>query len=377
MGCRRGGFYSIDLLDNGGVPSARELHPELLHLEVGEIIPATPEGDDGFEVLGIDEPRALVLGGLFDPDAGKQLPFDAPRPTRYWHVTWVFVLERLADERTRLLVRARAAFSPSQRLHAAWIRPVHHLMQTAQLRHLAARAEGRLARNTGRDVLEGIGGAGIMAVSLLTPFLRGAREHWGVDAAVAAKPYPGDDLIEEPRWSWTHGIEVNAPADAVWPWVAQIGADRGGFYSYQWLENIAGCELRNAERIHPEWEHHQGDTLSLHPTMPPMRITALERGRYLLAHGAPDPQASAIGKPWAEATWLFFIEPLNDASCRVISRFRAACSDELATRLSFGPIFTEPVGFAMDRRMLMGIKARSEQLAAHKEGPRTWHSHSR
>ena len=168
-----------------------------------------------------------------------------------------------------------------------------------------------------------------------------------------------------------------APADAVWPWIAQIGADRGGFYSYQWLENIAGCELRNAERIHPEWEHHEGDTLTLHPRMPALRIVALERGRYLLAHGAPDTHAQATGEPWASATWLFFIEPLGDGSCRVISRFRAACSDDLATRLSFGPTFTEPVGFAMDRRMLMGIRARSERHLAQEEGIRTRYSKPR
>jgi hypothetical protein len=205
-------------------------------------------------------------------------------------------------------------------------------------------------------------------VSLLTPFLRGAREHWGVDEATAAKAYPGDELVPQPRWSWTHGIEVNRPAADVWPWIAQIGADRGGFYSYQWLENVAGCEVRNAERIHPEWEHHTGDGLrlhlSLHAGMPPPQIVALERGRYLLAYAAPDTQATAAGKSWASATWLLLIEPLDDRRCRVISRFRAACSDDLATRLSFGPTFAEPIGFAMDRRMLMGIRARSERVVA-------------
>ncbi len=364
MGCRRAGFYSIDLLDNAGIPSARELHPELLHLKVGDIIPATPDGDDGFEVLGIDEPRALVLGGLYDAAAGKQLPFDAVRPPRYWHVTWVFVLERLEGDRTRLHVRARAAFPPMQRLHAAWIRPVHHLMQTAQLHHLAARAEGRLARDTGRDVLEGIGGAAIMTASLLTPFLRGPREHWGLDAKDAARPYPGDDLVPNPRWGWTHAIEIAAPAASVWPWVAQIGADRGGFYSYQWLENIAGCELHNAERVHPEWELHQGDMLRLHPEMPPLHIVSLDRGHYFVAHATPDPEARAAGKSWASVSWLLLIEPRGDERCRVISRYRAAMSDDLATRLSFGPTFVEPIGFAMDRRMLMGIKARGEQPAS-------------
>lgn len=145
MGCRRGGFYAIDLLDNGGEPSAQEIHPELQKLAVGEVIPATPDSDEGFEVLAIEPCRTLLFGGLFDVAAGKQIPFASPRPARYWQVTWSFALERLDDERTTLHVRARAAFSPSERLHVAWIRPVHTLMQTAQLRHLAARAEGRLA----------------------------------------------------------------------------------------------------------------------------------------------------------------------------------------------------------------------------------------
>ena len=57
-------------------------------------------------------------------------------------MTWAFVLEPLDGSRTRLLARARGSFSKSERFHAFWIRPLHHLMQTAQLRHLAERAEG-------------------------------------------------------------------------------------------------------------------------------------------------------------------------------------------------------------------------------------------
>jgi hypothetical protein len=143
MGCRRGGFYSVDLLDNAGIPSAREIHPELQHLAVGDIIPATPKGADGFEVLRIDEPRELVLGGLYDTGAKTQLPFAAARPDRFWHVTWAFVLEQMDESTTRLHVRARVSFPPGERWHALWLHPLHHFMQTAQLRHLAARAEGR------------------------------------------------------------------------------------------------------------------------------------------------------------------------------------------------------------------------------------------
>lgn len=87
MGCGRAGFYAIDALDNGGVRSARELHPELLALDVGQVLPATPQGDDGFEVLRIDAPRTLILGGLYDPDNARQLRFSAARPERFWQIT--------------------------------------------------------------------------------------------------------------------------------------------------------------------------------------------------------------------------------------------------------------------------------------------------
>lgn len=60
-------------------------------------------------------------------------------------------------------------------------------------------------------------------------------------------------------------------------------------------------------------------------------------------------------------TWLFSVEPLDEGRrTRFISRYRVDYSDELATRISFGPVLIEPVGFAMDRRMLLGVKERVE-----------------
>ena len=360
MGGRRAGFYSIDALDNDAVRSAREVHPELQRLEIGEVIPATPAGEDGFEVLAIEPNRALVLGGLYDADAKRQRAFAAGRPEHYWHATWAFVLEPLDAATTRLHVRARASFPPTGRFHAEWIRPVHDLMQTAQLRHLAARVEGRLPKDDWRDVAEGVGGAAIMAAAFLTPFMRGQRNHWGLSPELLDRPYPGDEIVASPRWSWTHGIEIDAPAEEVWPWVAQLGADRGGFYSYQWLENVVGCEVRNAESIHADWAIHVGDTLKLHPKMPALEIAALEPGRFFVAHSPTDTKARQEGKPWADLTWLFLLEPLGEKRSRLTSRYRCATSDDLATRLSFGAAILEPIGFAMDRRMLLGVKARVE-----------------
>ena len=164
MGCQRAGFYSVDLLDNDAIPSARDIRLDLQQLKVGDRIAASPNGEDHFEVLRIEQNRALLLGGLFDLESQRQLSFDAPRPARYWHVSWTFVLEPLDAGRTRLSARARGAFSPGERFHAFWIRPVHHLMQTAQLRHLAERAEGRASSDGIRDVLECVGDAVVAAM---------------------------------------------------------------------------------------------------------------------------------------------------------------------------------------------------------------------
>ncbi|MBV8263559.1 MAG: hypothetical protein JOY87_07050, partial [Candidatus Eremiobacteraeota bacterium] len=142
MGCGRAGWYSFDLLDNAGVPSAAAILPELQALHAGDIIPATPAGDAGFEVLLVDPPRALVLGGLYDMDGGSQRRFTDKRPERFWHVTWAFVLEPIDATHTRLHVRARAAFGPKGfNLQALTAPLIHHVMETAQLRNLRQRVE--------------------------------------------------------------------------------------------------------------------------------------------------------------------------------------------------------------------------------------------
>ncbi|MBI2394342.1 MAG: hypothetical protein HYV09_32530 [Deltaproteobacteria bacterium] len=387
MGCRRAGFYSVDLLDNGGVRSAREIHPELQSIHVGEILPVTQSGDQGFEVLRLDseggpeggpegghegqEPRTLVLGMLSDAVDGIQLPFHAPRPAEYAHVTWAFVLEPLDACSTRLHVRARAALSSTQVRKLTWIRPVHHFMQTAQLRHLKARVEHKLARDDMDDFLEAIGGAARMVFAALTPFRRGARTNVGISPRDAAQPYPGDALVAQPRWGWTHAIDIDASAEEVWPWIAQIGADRGGFYSYQLLENVVGCDVHNAEAIHRKWDVREGMPLSLHPKMPPLQIAEVDRGRYFVAYGAPDETARAAssgaraGSSGAMASsWLFLLQPIDARRCRFISRFRCACSDDLATRATMGPALLEPIGTTMDLRMLRGVKERAEHRHA-------------
>lgn len=372
LGCRRGGWYSYDLLDNAGFPSARELFPELSHLNVGDVLAATPQGEDGFTVLRVAPPHALILGGTFDLDAGKSVSPAAPPPARYWRVSWAFVLEPLDDKLTRLHVRARVDFAPeSVHFRALFLRFIHHFMQTEQLRNLKRLAEGQKPRTEDglRDVGEGIVGAMGMVASLATPFLRRHRAHWGLDEATAARYYPGDGLVAEPSWSWTHGVEINAPPEEVWPWVVQIGQDKAGFYSYEWLENLVGCDVRNAERVHPEWQElRPGDTLRLHKDSAALIITAVEPGRYFIAHGETDPHTGgpidpATPERSVRVSWLFFVEAIDGKRSRFISRYRAACGADWRARIMFGPLLMEPIGFVMDRRMLLGVKERAELFA--------------
>jgi hypothetical protein len=223
------------------------------------------------------------------------------------------------------------------------------------------RTRRRARDDSWHDVVSGVGGAFVMGGAFVTPFLRPLRNRWGLDRASARAGWPGDQLVPEPRWQWSHAIEVNAPAPEVWPWIAQIGADRAGFYSYQWLENLAGCDIENAETVHPEWAARTGDDLVLHPDAPALQIVEVEAGHWLVAHGAPDPRLDPSADRWITASWLFLVRPLADHRCQVVSRYRIATSPHLSLRLQYGPTVMEPIGFAMDRRMLKGIKRRAER----------------
>jgi hypothetical protein len=152
---------------------------------------------------------------------------------------------------------------------------------------------------------------------------------------------PGEATATEP----VHAIEVEAPPEAVWPWLAQIGHDRGGFYSYEWLENLAGCRMRNADRVHPEWQHREiGDKVMLHP-LNGLAVKRFEPGREIALEG------------WGPLA----VEPIDEGRSRVV------CRGERPHSLPFAVYYTllvELPHFLMERRMLLGIKERAERLAA-------------
>ena len=101
-----------------------------------------------------------------------------------------------------------------------------------------------------------------LLAAFATPFLRARRRRWGATDEEIRDTYPGDDLVPEPKWTATHAIAIDATPAQVWPWIAQIGQGRGGFYTYVKLENLAGCQIENADRVLEEHQHlRQGDPI--------------------------------------------------------------------------------------------------------------------
>lgn len=147
MGCDRAGFYSWDRLDNGGRPSATEIHPEWQDVEVGDRMLCTPGGSYWFQVERLEPERVLVLRSSVD--VRRRRPFNpaGPRPRVFVDGVWAFVLEELPKGKTRLMVRSFGAVRPRLLLGPAnlvFMDPAHVVMQVRQLRNLKRRVESVL-----------------------------------------------------------------------------------------------------------------------------------------------------------------------------------------------------------------------------------------
>lgn len=208
------------------------------------------------------------------------------------------------------------------------------------------------------SIVENLGGAALVAFHLLTPFLRSYRTSWGTVDVEIERSLPGDTLVTHPKWKYTHAVTVHAPVKEVWKWLVQIGAGRGGLYSYEGLENLAGCQIHNAERIIPELQNLKpGDEIRLHPKAPGMHVEMVEHEQYILIH---NDNRQSESPSFIHTTWLLYVENVGRDTTRIISRGRHDYSPEFANRLWMGPLLIEPIGFVMERKMLLEMRKRAE-----------------
>ena len=197
-----------------------------------------------------------------------------------------------------------------------------------------------------------ITGALAVASILYWRLLRRPILTWGATPEEAEARLPGDELLEDADGVATRAITIDAPASAVWPWIAQMGpSPRGGAYTYDWIENLLGLNMHSADHVLPEYQHPKvGDGFGYGANQMSFRL--IEPGRVLATQSADD--------NWV---WTFVLEE-KDGRTRLISRNRFRLP-KLKDRIGMIPM--EPASLVMERKMLQGIKQRAERLAASGE----------
>lgn len=203
-----------------------------------------------------------------------------------------------------------------------------------------------------------VGMVGIAAL-LRDRFLR-----WGATNEDRDRVLAGDELLPGVSLSTTRAITISAPADRAWPWIAQLGQGRGGFYSYDWLENlVAHIDIHNADRIVPEWQDLTvGSEVRLAPDLP-LQVAALDLGRSIVLRGNVPMGAGTA--PY-EFTWAFVLQPQPDGTTRLLVRERYAYTHRWAA------LIVQPaqlVSCFMSPEMLRGIQTRAERPSPTVNGP--------
>lgn len=197
-------------------------------------------------------------------------------------------------------------------------------------------------------------GAAVGAVASL-PLLRGWVMTFGATDAELDATLPGDELTPRAEVVATRAITIAAPPERVWPWLVQLGQGRGGFYSYDALENLLGLDITSAERIEAQWQDLAvGDLVHLAETMA-LEVARLEPDRALVLQGAASPGSAP---PPYEFTWAFVVHRRPEGGSRLVVRERYVYTSRFAS------LFVEPVqavSFVMTARMLRGIRERAER----------------
>jgi hypothetical protein len=222
-------------------------------------------------------------------------------------------------------------------------------------RSSAGRADSSARRTSRAAVHCSEVAAGIILMAVLEavtyPVWRGWCLTWGATAHEAATALPGDDLLPAPDTLTTRAIWVDAPPAEVWPWLVQMGPGRGGAYTYDWIENLLGLGMHSAVSILPEFQDLKvGDAQPLGAHGPILRVAVLEPERSLVLR-------SDDGN-WV---WAFSLMP-DSRGTRLISRNRIATPDASALVRALYRYAMEPGSLIMERKMLLGIKERAEDL---------------
>ena len=198
-------------------------------------------------------------------------------------------------------------------------------------------------------ILAGLAVIAVIVTIALIPWM----DRWGATDDEVAASFSGDELVLTPRIVYTRAVTVNASPEEIYPWLVQMGAEKGGMYSYSWFEtNLLRCELINADRIHAEWQGLKvGDKVKMCPGTwgPPAYEAGLMEPNRAIVLGHQEKGT------WSDV-WQFILIPQADGTTRLIARGRDTKTGTIWDVM-------RPGQFVMERGMLLGIKERAERIA--------------
>lgn len=238
---------------------------------------------------------------------------------------------------------------------------------------------GFLLRSTSRLLLIALAGAAGFAAGLYRQ-LAAARQTWGVRPSETERALPGDELVPDAIVSETRGIDIDAPPDAVWPWLVQMGYGRAGWYSYDRIDmdgHSADVILDDLQAL------AEGDRVPTHPgggfevrTLRPNEALVL----YLdteLVNAADEDEETPLGLQGAgvmgdmamsefRTSWAFVLEPAAGGRTRLIERMRLWAPESGGPQRLAMPLMGLAV-FVMTRKQMLGLKQRAERQADARE----------
>jgi len=211
---------------------------------------------------------------------------------------------------------------------------------------------------------------GALATALAVQYfvlIRPWYQTWGASVAEMQASLPGDALAPDAAEVETRAVTIDAPPDQVWPWLAQLGQGRAGFYSYRFLQNLLGMDMPAGDRLLGLPDPRPGDLLlmSPRPSMGGRAYATYEEvlpGRALVLRTYALRALGHEGAPPPSGSWAFVLRPEAGGKTRLLVRSRtgSAHAPPSFAGLALATVVLDPIHFAFERKLMLGLKDRGE-----------------
>jgi hypothetical protein len=214
--------------------------------------------------------------------------------------------------------------------------------------------------------LTAVGGLGAVAAGYIFA-VRPWHLRWGATDEELTEKLPGDDVKPDAGIQVTHAVTIDAPPETVWKWLVQIGQDRGGFYSYDWLENVFDLQIHNTDAIKTEWQQlkigdfvrgaHKGWLGGRFDDKAGWHVVRLDENRALVLRDTVQ-----------QGSWSFILKPFGENKTRLLIRARGDKPESAGAKI-FQYGLMEPAHFIMERKMLLTLKEKAERRMTETTAP--------